>query len=52
MDLLGTAGMTVGMKQFYSRQLLERAVPNFIHVGHGVQDGIPRNNGRSLEWPR
>lgn len=52
MDLLGINGMSVGMKQFYSRQLLARAVPNFVHVGHGLQDGIPRQQGRSLEWRR
>ena len=52
MDLLGVAGMTVGMKQFYSRKLLDRAVPNFVHVGWGLKDGIPRNNGRSIEFRR
>lgn len=52
LDLLGTAGMTVGMKQFYSRMLLDRAVPNFVHAGWGTKEGIPRNGGRSLEFRR
>ena len=52
MDLLGAAGMTNGMKQTYSRRLLERAVPNFVHAGHGLKDGLPRNGGRSIEWRR
>lgn len=52
MDLLGINGMSVGMKQYYSRILLDRALPVFVHAGHGLQDGIPRNNGRSLEWRR
>ena len=51
-DLLGTAGMTNGMKQFFSRKLLVRAVPNFVHAGHGDQDGIPSGEGRSIEWRR
>lgn len=52
MDLLGIGGMSPGMKQFYSRRLLDRAVPNFVHVGHGLQDGIPRQQGRSIEFRR
>lgn len=51
-ELLGTAGMTNGMKQTYSRILLKRAVPNFVHAGHGDKDGIPRSGGRSIEWRR
>ena len=52
MDLLGAAGMTNGMKQFYSRLLLERALPNFVHNKFGLMGGIPRNGGRSIEWRR
>ena len=52
MDLLGTAGMTNSMKQLYARALLERAKPNFVHMGYGRKDGIPRNGGRSIEWRR
>ncbi|MCH7608310.1 MAG: N4-gp56 family major capsid protein [Chloroflexi bacterium] len=52
MDLLGAAGLTIGMKQFYNRKLLERAVPSFIHAGHGDKSGIPRNEGKSVEFRR
>lgn len=51
-DLLGVAGLANGMKQTYSRMLLARAVPNFVHVGHGDKSGIPRGGGRSIEWRR
>ena len=50
MDLLGTAGMTVGMKQFYSRRLLMRAKPRWVHIQFGDKNGIPKGGGRSLEW--
>lgn len=52
MDLLGVAGMSVGMKQYYSKLLLERALPNFVHNQWGLKTGIPRNGGRSIEWRR
>lgn len=51
-DLIGTAGLTNGMKQYYSRKLLERALPNFVHLNWADNDGIPRNNGKSIEWRR
>lgn len=51
-ELIGTAGLTNSMKQFYSRTLLERALPNFIHLDFGRKDGIPKNGGKSIEWRR
>lgn len=51
-ELLGTAGLTNSMKQFYSRMLLERALPNFVHMDWGRKDGLPRNGGKSIEWRR
>jgi N4-gp56 family major capsid protein len=51
-DLIGTAGLTEGLKQFYSRKLLERALPNFVHLQWADTNGIPRNNGKSIEWRR
>ena len=53
MDLLGTAGMSNGMKQFYSRDLLERTIPLTLFLRFADRKtGIPRNQGRSLEWRR
>jgi len=51
-DLIGVAGLTNGLKQYYSRKLLERAIPSFVHLNWAVRDGIPRNNGKSIEWRR
>ena len=51
-ELIGTAGLTNSMKQFYSRALLERALPMFVHLDYGRKDGIPRNGGKSIEWRR
>ena len=53
-ELIGIAGMTLELKQFYSRQLLDRTIPNLVWLreGFGNKDGIPANNGRSIEWRR
>ena len=52
MDLLGAAGLSLGMKEHYNRKLLDRAVPDFIHAGHGDKSGIPRNEGKGVEFRR
>lgn len=51
-ELIGTAGLTVELKQFYDRTLLERTKPNLIYMrpGYARMDGIPRNEGKSIEW--
>jgi N4-gp56 family major capsid protein len=49
-ERLGAAGMTIGNKQHYNRLLLERAVPQFVHMNYGRKDGIPRNGGNSIEF--
>jgi N4-gp56 family major capsid protein len=49
-ELLGAAGMTLENKQFYSRALLERAMPNVVYANFGRKDGIPRNGGNSIEF--
>uniref|UniRef100_A0A6M3IZC4 Putative capsid protein n=1 Tax=viral metagenome TaxID=1070528 RepID=A0A6M3IZC4_9ZZZZ len=52
MDLIGAAGLTVGMKQTYSRRLLERALPSFVHMLYGDKNGLPTGGGKSIEWRR
>lgn len=49
-ERLGEAGMANEMKQFFSRTLLDRALPFLIHNRFGRMDGIPRNGGKSIEW--
>lgn len=51
-DLIGAGGLTVELKQFYNRKLLMRALPKMVFAQFGRKDGIPRNNGKSLEWRR
>ena len=53
-ERLGTNGLTIGMKQFYSRMLLDRTIPIFVHANPawGDQTGIPRQGGRSVEFRR
>ena len=53
-ELLGAAGLTLELKTFYDRTLLERAKPNLVYLrpGYSRQDGIPRNGGANIEWRR
>ena len=51
-EQLGAAGMTIGMKQYYSRKLLSRAKPKLVFLKYADKSGIPRNNGRSIEFRR
>jgi len=45
-----SAGLSVEMKTFYDRMLLERTVPNLIHMKFGQVKRIPANSGRIIEW--
>ena len=53
-ELIGAGGLTVELKQYYSRVLLERAQPNLVWLrpGFGRMDGIPRAGGKSIEFRR
>ena len=51
-ELIGAGGLTLGMKQFYSKKLLSRVIPNLVHMQFAMKDGIPGNGGRSVEWRR
>jgi len=52
-ERLGISGMTVEMKQFYDRLLLERAIPQFVHIELApVKRDIPPGQGKSIEFRR
>lgn len=48
-EYLGIGGMTVELKEFYDRKLLERALPNLIHTKFGQTRNIPKGSGKSIE---
>jgi N4-gp56 family major capsid protein len=52
MELIGTLGMTVGLKQTYDKTLISRAVPELVHTMFGRKKSIPRRGGKSVEWRR
>ena len=53
--MLGAGGFTVENVTFYEKELLMRAVPQFVHLGWGFQKDIPRGGNnlqfRKLERP-
>lgn len=49
---LGAGGLTLENKTFYEKELLYRAVPQFVHLGWGVQKTIPPRGSNNLEWRR
>ena len=49
MEQIGIRGLTVEMKQFYDRKLLERALPNLVHEKFGQMRPIPPGQGKSIE---
>ena len=51
-ERLGLNGMSPENKQFYDRQLLAYAVPNFVFMNYGLKRGIPGRGGNSIEWRR
>lgn len=45
-----SAGLSDEMKTFYDRMLLERTVPNLLHLKFGQTKRIPPGSGRIIEW--
>jgi len=43
-------GLSVEMKTFYDRVLLERTVPKLLHAKFGQTKRIPERGGRIIEW--
>ena len=51
-ERLGVNGMTVEMKQFYDRKLLQVAELNLVFMNYGVKRPIPARGGKSIEFRR
>jgi N4-gp56 family major capsid protein len=47
-----TAGLSVEMKTFYDRVLLERALPVLLHANFGQTKQIPMHGGKTVEFRR
>ncbi len=52
MELIGAAGMTAELKQFYDKKLLSVAIPNFVFMNYGEKRPIPARGGKSIEMRR
>lgn len=48
----GSDGLSPGMKEFYSKRMLERTLPNLVFQQFGEKESIPRNQGKSISWRR
>lgn len=48
----GSAGLSVTMKTFYDRVLLERTTPVLIHDKFGQKKSIPQHGGKTVEFRR
>lgn len=46
----GSSGLSVEMKTFYDRVLLERTYPVLLHAKFGQKKRIPAGAGRVIEW--
>jgi N4-gp56 family major capsid protein len=51
-ELFGTNGLAVEVRLWYEKQLLSRAVPNFVHMKYALQRSIPRHGGKALQFRR
>ena len=51
-EMLGAAGMTNEMKQFYDRKLLTVSDLDTLFMTYGVKRPIPARGGKSVEWRR
>ena len=49
---VGTADNNYFNKQFYDKKLLETAKARLVHANFGQKRGIPRHNGKSVEFRR
>lgn len=50
MNTTGTNGLSVEMKTFYDRTLLERMLPNLPFLKYGQKRPIPKGNGKTIEF--
>lgn len=45
-----TGGLSVTMKTFYQRNLLENAEPRLVHGQFGKEYDLPKGGGKTMEW--
>ena len=45
-----TAGLSVEMKTYYEKRLLENATANLVHNQFGEKYPIPKGSGKVIEW--
>lgn len=45
-----SAGLSAEMKTYYDRRLISRALPMLLHAKFAQRRGIPRNNGKTVEF--
>lgn len=44
------SGMSVEMKEFYAKHLIETAQPKLVHDQWAVKEDIPKNGGKTIEF--
>jgi len=49
-ELLGAAGMTLEMKQYYDRKLLQVSDLDTVYMNYGLKRPIPARGGKSIEF--
>lgn len=42
--------LSAGMTEFYSKRLLERALPSLVYAQFGEKESIPANQGKTINW--
>lgn len=46
----GTSGLSAEMKTFYSKDLIETALPQLVHAQFGEKTSLPPNGGKTIEF--
>ena len=47
-----TTLITPNVSGYYDRRLLDRLVPNFVHLGYGDEKPVPKNQGTTITFRR
>jgi len=45
-----TSTYGIALQDFYDRKLLERALPNLVHLRYGVEKEVPPHTGATIVW--
>lgn len=51
-ELFATGGLSVQARRFHEKQLLARAVPQFVHMKYAKVKGIPERGGINIQFRR